>query len=365
MTSQDKSAEEIKSQEEKTAQGGSATEKDLSPKRSAGGAAVFFLTMLTLVSLGAAGFLAYRTYLLNQSVTASLAGASHQAESNKHQLADLQTELTLLQQRLQQQEEVLRKQAQSMQDWQALAQVGPSNRGRDHSALLDAEYFVKLANDQLLLTHDLPRTLHFLNQAQAELNKVTNPQAEVLKKVLAQDLASLKELPAPSVTNLYLSLISLQKQIEKLPLLVVPVQNSEAPVSAPPAASIWERGFQHLGKILRQMVVVYHLPSATTPPFITPDQRPYIYENVRSALSDAGWAVLHHDPEIYQSNLQLAQEWIRQYFSVSSPLTKTVLTELQSLQTVSIQPAKEVILGSPKAFQEYLKAEAAPSSQSG
>lgn len=371
MTSQEKKPQETKSPEEKISADSSprnALEKGSAKTGSSGKTAVFFLTILTLALMGGAGAIYYRTYLLSQTVNDSLLNFSHQTKWDQHQISDLQNEITVLQQRLQQQEETLRKQTQVLQDWHGLSQVGPSSRGRDHSSILDAQYFVKLANDQLLLTNDLPQTLNFLNQAQTELNKVVDPQAESLKKAVAQDIAALKNLPAPSLTNVYLSLSSLKHQLEKLPLLVVPVQNSEA--SAPPAApatlSLWEKGLQRIGTILRQMVVVYHLPTPKTPPFITPDQRPYIYESLQSTLSDAGWAVLHHDSEIYHSNLQQAAEWIRQYFSINSPLTQAVLTELQALQAVSIQPAKEVVLGSPKVFQDYLKTEpAAASSVSG
>lgn len=328
------------------------------PKVSGSKAPLWFLMLLTLALLAAGAALFYRTDALNQNVIASLTSFSHETQWTKHQISDLQGELTLLQQRLQQQEETMRRQAQVLQEWRGLSQVGPSSRGRDHGAILDAHYFVRLAGDQLLLNKDLPQALLLLNQAQTELNRVADPQALPLKKAVAQDLTTLKNLPAINATHVYLSLSSLQQQIEKLPLLVVPVQNTEAAASASsPSSTFWERGLDRISSVLRRMVIVYHLPSAQTPPFITPDQRPYIYANLQATLGNAGWAVLHHDAEIYQANLQQATDWIRHYFSLNSPLTQTVLNELQTLRTVSVQPAKDVVLLSPKAFEEYLKAE--------
>jgi uroporphyrin-3 C-methyltransferase len=162
---------------------------------------------------------------------------------------------------------------------------------------------------------------------------------------------------------LYLSVTSLQQQIEKLPFLVVPAQTAEVPSAATTSSSsLWARGLDRIARVLRQMVVVYRLPTPNTPPFITPDRRPYSYENLQAVLGDAGWAVLHHDNQVYQSNIQQASNWVRQYFSLNSPLTKTVLNELQALQAVSVQPGKEVVLLSPKAFEDYLKAATPPAS---
>ncbi len=335
---------------------------EITPKKSSSGKTGFLFLVVTAILI-AMGFGYYRMFLLNQGVTASLLSFSDEMKWNKHQISDLQNEVTVLQQQLQQQDQVLRRQAQQLQEGQGGGgQAGLSNRGRDHSAILDAQYYVNQANNQLKWMTDVPQTLNWLTEAQNELTHVAGPQASVLKKAVADDIAALKNTATLDVTQVYLRLTALSQQVEKLPMLLVPAQEKNAAPSPALAsnASFWEKTVDRISAVLRQMVVVYHLPSINTPPFITPDLRPYLYENLRASLNAALWAVLHHDSEIYHSSLQQADTWVRQYFSVNAPLTQALLTELQSLQTVSLQPAKEVVLVSPKAFEDYLKTESSP-----
>lgn len=308
----------------------------------------WFLTMMLLAFI-AFGFVFYRVYFMSQDLTETLSRVTHEMQANKDQISDLERELSSLRQGLQQQEAILQKQAQALQDWHNLSQVGPSGRGRDRSAILDAQYFIRLGGDQLLLSKDLPRAIQLFNRAQLELNRVSDPRVLFLKKALAQDIATLQGLPLVNTTKVYLSLTSLQQQIDSLPPLVVPVQKSEPSIEEPAPSTFW--------RVLSQMVVVYHLPNATTPPFITPDRRLALLENLHSSLGDAAWAVLRHDNVVYQSNLQQATSWVRQYFSLNSSITKKVIEELEALQTVSVQPPQDIVLVSPKAFEDYFKAE--------
>lgn len=329
-----------------------------SQKNVRGKAGILFLILLTAVLL-AMGFSYYRVFLLNHRVSTSLLSFSHEMDWNKHQIADLQHGMLELQQQLQQQEQVLRRQVQQAQEGQAAVQAGLSGRGRDYSAIVAAQYYVSQANNQLKWMSDVPQALNWLTGAQNELVRVADPHAAALKKAVADDIAALKTQPVLDVTQLYLHLTALSQQVGKLPLLFVPTQEKNA-VSLPalaPTASFWEKARNRLSAVLGQMVVVYRLPAANMPPFIAPDQRPYFYENVRAALNAALWAVLHHDSQIYHSSLQQADTWVRQYFSMTSPSTQAVLIELQALQKVSLQPAKDVVLISPQAFEDYLRTE--------
>jgi|GEM_PF-5410788 len=315
---------------------------------------IIFLISLLLTGMGVGGFFYYQIFQLNQHVDSTLVSFAHQTKWNQHQISDLQGEYTLLQQKLQQVDQTVQKETQALQTSQGSAAL---NRGSDYWAIMDAQSFLRLAMTQLLLTNDLPQALGFLTQAQNVLNSLTDPRVAGLKKALEEDVATLKKLSWTNTTNLYQRLVSLQKQIQQLPWLPVPVQNAEKTASSSTAdkAADWTSGFAHFWNALKQMVTVYHLPNQNTPPFVTPDLQPYIYQNLYSLLNQAIWAVLNNNPNIYASSLNQASEWIRQYSSGGSTLTMNVLNELQALQGLSIQSSKNVVLTAPKVFQDYWK----------
>jgi hypothetical protein len=191
----------------------------------------------------------------------------------------------------------------------------------------------------------------FSQQIVRDQQQIAALQAAVAQLQLQgqRQAAALQEVRGPlqnsfagvNSTELYHSLLTIQKQLEKLPPVVVPAQGHEVLEAVPTtAASGWEKSLQNLQQGLRRLVVVYRLPATQTLPFVTPDQQPFIYQNIYAVLNQAIWAVFNHNNTVYQTSLQQAIQWIQRYFLLSSPLTTTVLAELFALQTVSIEPTK-------------------------
>jgi uroporphyrinogen-III synthase/uncharacterized protein HemX len=317
----------------------------VTPSASSGRARKRLAWMLVIILIVAAITLGF--FSLNQFAQQSLLKVAQQLQTDQKQILLLNNQLIELQQKLQTQESILQQQGRALSN---------ELMAKNHSNLLIAQRWVELGQQYFMLTADIPRTINFLSQAQNELDKITDLQIIPVKQALAQDVATLKNLPWIDPAELYLQLVALQKEITQLPILLVPVQDS-APVKFSNLAeteSAWKRGLYNAWQTLRQMVVVHHLPTPNAPPFILPDQHPYIYQNLYNLLDQAIWAVMHQDANVYYSSLNQAIQWINQYFLLSSFQTKTALEELAKLRTVSVQPAKGILLTAPKAFHDYV-----------
>ncbi|HVY54100.1 MAG TPA: uroporphyrinogen-III C-methyltransferase, partial [Gammaproteobacteria bacterium] len=287
-------------------------------------------------------------YILHQTIQLSLSTASQQLQNTQEQVAQLQERFANMQQTLQSQQDTLDQQTKLTSDLQF----------KNLNNVLVAQHWVQLANNYFLLTANIPHAINFLGQALNELDKVSDPQSIVLKQALQNDLATLRNIPWVNPYDVYNRVTRLQQQVLQLPLLQVPTQDKASNLLPPlenASSSFWRQSVQTAWDALRQMIVVHHLPNANTPPFIMPDQRPYIYQNLYVLLNETLWAVLNEDVDIYHASLKRVSDWINQYFDLSAPAVTSVLGELAQLQSITLQPAKGVMLTSPKAFQDYLK----------
>jgi uroporphyrin-3 C-methyltransferase len=72
-------------------------------------------------------------------------------------------------------------------------------------------------------------------------------------------------------------------------------------------------------------------------------------------LQQAQWAVIHSNAAVYQSSLQQATSWIQQYFANNEPTTQAMLSVLDALQKVNIQPELPDITPALQALNEALQ----------
>ena len=110
--------------------------------------------------------------------------ANHNGD--QHQITDLQNEILLLQKNAQQQADILSQHSQALEGAQAEA-------AQAERYLLQAQALVQLANDQLLLTSNVPQALSLFNQAQQSLVKVKGAEHESTAKSVNRGYRHLKD----------------------------------------------------------------------------------------------------------------------------------------------------------------------------
>lgn len=140
--------------------------------------------------------------------------------------------------------------------------------------------------------------------------------------------------------ELYSRLSSLNNKIDQLPILITnnaPV----AEVSSEENASVswWQKAWKRAWQSLRKIVVVRYIGSYSMP-WVSPEEKSFLYQNLHAQMEAAMWGALHHDATVYQISLARAITWIQRYFVQNIPETNTIITELQALQ-------KENVTGMP------------------
>jgi len=228
---------------------------------------------------------------------------------------------------------------QLVQLQQTVAQLTQTQQtNKDALAFDEARYFVKLANDHLQYSHNIALAIKLLELADQTLRDASGPQFVPLRQALANDIAHLQSIPQVDIDGTYARLAALHGEIDQLPLM-----NQPAPSMAPAAGLSentlpwWQRGLQNTWAELRHIVIVRH--QSTTQPFIAPDQKLLLYQNLHAQVDEAIWGLLHGEENIYLSSLNQMNAWVKQYFVNDDVLTQAVLTQINNLKNLYIHPA--------------------------
>lgn len=229
-------------------------------------------------------------------------------------------------------------------------EIKPTKKSRTHFWLNVGVFSTGFAVIALVLASSLvsgrlfkmnSHLMSALSQSQDELNHLQdtvqqlqgqlNHQADEVDQ-LKKFTSAINTTPQTVATETYLRLSTISSQIEKIPLQARPV-TSVASTKTIADASLpwWKRMLFSMGQALQRIIIIRPLP-LSSPPFITTDQQGLFYQNVHAELENAKWALLHHEPQIYQASLAQVTGWIKQYAEPDKGMTQEVLNELAGVK---------------------------------
>ena len=223
----------------------------------------------------------------------------------------------------------------------------------------EIEATLNLASQQLLISGNVPVAVGVLENLDNRLSRFDQPQLLPIKKAISSDLENLKNRPYLDVASVSLRLNRLESAIAGLPLMIdnqlQPSNNQVAPIINP-NSSWWRRTWQNILHSLRGMVEIRHL-NHNDSMLLSPEQTFFVRENLRLRLLDARIALLQRRGEVYVADLNSAETAVKQYFDATSVSTQSWLKELNQLKLLNIQNTQEnnVLYASLTAVRDYQK----------
>ena len=294
---------------------------------------IFFSTVATIIFLAAFAYGYFQLANLNRQLAQITSALQKREASGQQDISGLQNTVNTLQQSMQKSQELSSQQAQLLSDWRA-ASAGDLNKWH----VAQAEYLVKMANDQLQFAHNIKMAIQLLQQADKELQSSQDPALLEVRKSLATDLANLQALPQVDITSVFLRLHAINELIDKLPLPIQPLKSeSQQTLSAAPSSG-WKAGLDSVLQGLNKIVII-RKNDASALPLVMPEEKIFIYQNLHAQLESASWGLLHDNATVYTTSLARAMGWIQQYFVQDAQETKTVMQQLAELPKIDIQPA--------------------------
>lgn len=208
---------------------------------------------------------------------------------------------------------------------------------KEQWALTEAYYLVRLADDNLRLSHHVANAIFLLDLANKEIADLHDPQYDSIRAALTDDLANLKKIPLIDTSGLYLRIATINKNITQLPLFNKRGQVVIANDHHNQALPWWQRAWDSIIVALQKVVTVRYNEAGKLP-LVTPDVQMYLYQNCQSQLNNAQWALLHGQAVIYHTSLLQTIDWIKDYFVVDANVTQVILKELDDLNKLDVSP---------------------------
>ena len=327
-------------------------------KQSGGKALAAGATVLALLSLGASGFLFVQGQNVlknqelefNQKIDKAALGESENAsllKDNLNRQTAIQAELDRLNNGQKNNSDQI---LQTQKAYQELL------KGRINWLVDEAESMLNTASQQLMLSGNLQGAVSVLEHIDSRLSRFEQPELIPIKQAISNDLAALKNRPYVDISATALRIDRLETGISGLPLVLDGVlKPGAAPVEAANSGTWWENTWEKSLNALKGLVEVRHLDSNDAM-LISPDQTYFIRENLRLRLLDARIALLQHNGEVYQSDLNNVEATVKQYFDSKSPATQSWLKELAELKALDVRMISDdslkASLSAVRAYQE-------------
>jgi uroporphyrin-3 C-methyltransferase len=338
--------------------GQSAPSQSIPPRRNSN-AGVWLVLLLVI---GAAGYGAWYFMQQTSEQRALLDNLQIQVQEQQRSTQTQQeTLVTDIEQQLAEQQDAMREGMNELAqrvDNTAARVLAMSSLNRDDWKLAEAEYLLRLANQRVLLERNSSNAVALAQTVDKILRDLNDPDLFPVRKALASEMSELTLAGDIDREGVYLRLLALSEQMEKLPL-IEPLGTTEEiwPEDEPQVDdSLWvkvKRGFIGvLQKFSHHLRVRDH--AQPVPAILPPDNQLYLKQNMRLMLEQAQAALLREEAEVYQASLQKAQDWLKLYFPLNTQ-SVAAQAELAELQTVIITQSLPNFAESTALLKAYLE----------
>ncbi|WP_089138066.1 uroporphyrinogen-III C-methyltransferase [Vibrio rumoiensis] len=264
----------------------------------------------------------------------------------------VEKQTTALQHKLETQAEQQEKSIKSLQ----LAITDIKGRRPNDWLLAEADYLVKMAGRKLFLEHDVESATQLMMSADQRIAALNDPSLVPLRKAMADDITQLKSLPVIDKEGLILKLISLQQEVDQLPLAnaLLPKEEKQQQQVVSEDINDWQTNLMTSLQEFAGHFITFRTREGNTTPLLSPTQHFYLKENMKAKLETAIKGVYAENNDIYQTSLNVAQEWSTKFFNQQSIKVKQFEQEIAQLQKKDITVDYPVKLKTQKPLTELI-----------
>ena len=230
---------------------------------------------------------------------------------------------------------------------------GISTGARDAWLLAEAEYYLQIGNSQLQLAGNPVLASLALQLADERLVELGDPGLTDVRRVLSKEIVSLKVLEMPDIEGTTLTLASLARVVESLPLQQR-IQRVGGETEAPDnTLSGTDRALATLKNAMSDVVSVRRTEEAVRP-LIAPESVYFLRANLSLQLQAARLALLRGEQALFQQSLDDATAWLREYYDTESTAVRSTLQTLDEVRQETFTRALPDVSASLRLLREYI-----------
>ena len=319
-----------------------------------------FLSLMTLAAVGYMVMEDQRTLDAATSSSDSIARLSGRVDESRQSLSELdqnlanlassdesiQSRVESLQQDIEDRVRLLDSLPGRMSNLEnsVAALQGVSAGARDTWLLAEAEYYMQIANAQLQLGNNPHLAMLALGMADERVAQMANPALTDVRRAIADELAALEIMEKPDIEGVTLTLASLSRVVDSLPLWSVDQATLEDDETADGELTGTARAWASVKGAVTGLVKVTP-PDEATKALLTPDTAQLVRNNVALQLQAARLALLRGEQAIFEQSLDDADALLAQYFDLGSAQVvsaQQTITEIrESMITVTAPDISE------------------------
>lgn len=228
--------------------------------------------------------------------------------------------------------------------------VGVGDKVRAAWLLAEAEHYMRIANAQLGLAGDVGVAQTALGLADDALRELNDPRLTPVRKLLADEISSLKAVPRPDTEGIVLTLGSLADDLDTLRLKsAAPEEFRAAPEKPAAPLSGFDRALAATRAALASLVSVRRVDDPVSP-LLSEAEKTVLIRSLDLELQLARLAIMRGDAGMYRRSVEAAGERLREHFDLASPDVQAASESLTELAAARLPEELPDISGSLDAL---------------
>jgi uroporphyrin-3 C-methyltransferase len=303
-----------------------------------------FTPLIALISLIVAGGAGFQTWKLQQQLQVQKDGYDRDIQAIKNQQ---DTALGSLQQTTQawhDSETQLKARVNELTN-NLQATLRQRNYQNQDWLLLKVRHYLELAQINEHWSDDLASVVALLQQADTLLKTQSDQRLFPIRQAIASEISQLQAVPTIDVAGVLSQLDAAQEAVATLPFkqsVISPPPNNGSLNKVDTSSSTWRTKLEDSVNMLKTLVVIRR-NDEDIKPLLSPMNQALLRDNIRMNFQEAQWAVLQHNPEVYQLALKHALNLINSSFETQAESTQSLINRLNILQQINLNPQKPKI----------------------
>ncbi len=319
------------------------------PVKKRGGAIGWFALLLSVVALGAVGYTWYEGWRdkTDDSDTQQIAAVQNQLSAAQESISELRgsvdsiqqgdggvtAELDVLRQELDERTNLLNSLPARISTLESAVAsfAGISTGARDTWLLAEAEYYMQIANAQLQLANNPQLASLAMKMADERIVQLANPSLTDVRRAIADELAALDVMKKPDIEGATLTLASLARVVEALPLKTAPGIETATEDEDNSEQTGVERAWSSVKSAMTGLVKVTP-PEQSRPAILTPDGEFFLRNNIALQLQSARLALLRGEQAVFEQTIDDTSALLNDYFDSDSEQVVSTLETLAEIR---------------------------------
>jgi len=230
--------------------------------------------------------------------------------------------------------------------------AGVSTSARDTWLLAEAEYYLQIANAQLQLANNPTLASMALSMADERVMQIADPALTDIRRAIADESAALDVMEKPDIAGATLTLASLARVVESLPLARAAGADEPDAESFDAEQSGVRRAWAAVRSTAAGLVKV-------TPPeqeklaMLTPDGESFLRNNIALQLQSARLALLRGEQAIFEQAIDDVSALLDDYFDADSAQVASARETLEEVRGSVFTTSVPDISSSLRLLRQY------------